>query len=173
MANGLQLTIELVPSPCWEINLRSSMTRANWDHLRKLVYAKYNYRCGVCLASNVRLNCHEIWHFDDENHIQRLTGFIALCEMCHHCKHIGLAGVLASEGKLDFEQVIAHFMRVNQCSREDYRAHEEAAFAQWRERNGFEWTTDLGMYAHLVTQKTEQIQRAKTSEHDNSARASD
>ncbi len=146
----LKLRIELVPSPCWQINLRSKMSRTNWDHLRKLVYAKYNYRCGVCQTGNTRLYCHEIWHYDDEHHIQQLAGFIALCEMCNHCKHIGLAGVLASEGKLNFEQVVAHFMRVNECSHEDFKAHEHAAFERWHERNKYAWTTDLGTYASMI-----------------------
>ena len=144
MADSLKLTIELVPSPCWQSNVRSSMTRAQWDTLRKSVYATYNYQCGICQASNVQLNCHEIWHYDDENHIQKLAGFIALCPMCHHCKHIGHAGILASQGKLDLEQVIEHFMQVNHCSREFYSTHRKAAFNVWHERNRFEWTTDLG-----------------------------
>ena len=155
MANSLKLTIELVPSPCWQSNLRTSMTRAHWDNLRKSAYAKYNYRCGICQANNVQLNCHEIWHYDDANHIQKLAGFIALCPMCHHCKHIGHAGILASQGKLDLEQVIEHFMQVNQCSRDVYITHRNAAFDVWRERNRFEWTTDLGTYAHLITQQAE------------------
>ncbi len=152
MLNSLILTIELVPSPCWQNNLRTSMTRTHWDKLRKSVYATYNYYCGICNAGDVQLNCHEIWQYDDENHIQKLAGFIALCPMCHHCKHIGHAGILASQGKLDLEQVIAHFLRVNHCSREDYSAHRKAAFDVWRERNRFEWNTDLGTYAHLITQ---------------------
>ncbi len=123
-SNELRLTIELVPSPCWQVNVRTSMTRAHWDSLRKSVYANYDYHCGICQASEVQLHCHEIWHYDDEKHIQKLAGFLALCPMCHHCKHIGRAGILASEGKLDFEQVIEHFMRVNHCSREDYQAHK-------------------------------------------------
>ena len=136
-SNGLRLTIELVPSPCWQINVRTSMTRAHWNTLRKSVYANYDYYCGICQASNIQLHGHEIWHNDDEKHIQKLTGFLALCPMCHHCKHIGRAGILASEGKLDLEQVIEHFMRVNQCLREDYQAHKKAAFDVWRERNRF------------------------------------
>jgi hypothetical protein len=104
-----------------------------------------------CQTSDVTLNCHEIWQYDDENHMLKLAGFIALCPMCHHCKHIGFAGSLAAEGKLDFEQVIEHFMRVNQCSREDYQAHEKQAWDVWQERSmHFDWTTDLGTYAHLV-----------------------
>jgi len=133
------------------------MTRANWDNLRELVYAKCNDCCGICLASRqiskVTLHCHEIWQYDDEKHIQKLVGFIALCEMCHHCKHIGLAGILATEGKLDFEKIVEHFMQVNQCSQEEYKAYKQQAFDIWRERNEHTWTTDLGTYAHLVTQK--------------------
>ena len=155
MSNNLKLTIELVPSPCWQSNLRSSMSRADWDKLRKSVYATYNYRCGICEANDVQLNCHEIWHYDDEKHVQKLVGFIALCPMCHHCKHLGHAGILASQGKLDLEQVIAHFMRVNHCSREDFSVHRKAAFDKWHERNRFEWTTELGTYAHLITRRSE------------------
>lgn len=70
--------------------------------------------------------------------------------MCHHCKHIGLAEKLADEDKLDFNEVIEHFMRVNQCSQEEYEAHNNQAYKTWRERNKFEWTTDLGIYAHLI-----------------------
>src|SRR5713101_1784022 len=119
MASGLKLTIELVPRPCWHSNLHTSMPRATWDHLRRLVYTKYNYHCGICQASNVQMICHEIWQYDDEQHIQK----------------------------------IARFMRVNQCSREDYEAHEKEAWRLFAERNKHSWTTDLGKYAHLVTQK--------------------
>src|SRR6266487_5815389 len=153
----MRLTIELVPQPCWNSNLRSKMTRANWDHLRTLVYATYNDRCGILHASRhisgVTLHCHEIWHYDDEHHVQRHTGFIALCEMCHHCKHIGLAGIRASEGKLDLQQVIEHFIRVNQCSREAYEAHSKEMWHTWRERSQHQWTTDLGTYASLVNEQ--------------------
>src|SRR5712691_2581439 len=100
MPDELHLTIELVPQPLWGINLHKS--RAAWDKLRKQVYAQYNYRCDICQAENVTLYCHEIWQYDDTVHIQKLNGFIALCNMCHHCKHIGHAKILAADGKLDF-----------------------------------------------------------------------
>ena len=95
----MRLTIELVPRPCWYSNLRNKMTRANWDHLRTRGYASRH-------MSGVMLHCHEIWQYDDEHHVQRLAGFIALWEMCHHCKLIGLVGIRASEGTLDFQHVM-------------------------------------------------------------------
>ena len=125
------------------------MPPSAWDKLRKQVYAQYDYRCGICGAS-ARLQCHEIWQYDDKEHVQTLQGFIALCEWCHHVKHLGLAGILAREGKIDYERVIAHFLMVNGCSRDDFELHRQQAFDQWRERNKHSWRTDLGMYAHLV-----------------------
>ena len=153
MSKDLLLTIELVPRPCWYSNMRTNIPRAVWDKLRKQVYAQYDYRCGVCQVENVTLHCHEIWQYDDTLHIQKLHGFIALCEMCHHCKHIGHASILASEGKLDLNRVIEHFMKVNQCSREEYDEHSYEAWSMWAERNNYTWVTDLGAYTYLVPPK--------------------
>lgn len=129
----MKLTTELVPSPCFYSNLRNQVTRSVWDKLRKQVYAQYNYQCGICQASNVTLDCHEIWEYDDVSHIQRLTGFIALCKMCHHCKHMGHSGILASQGKLDITQVEEHFMRVNECTyREKCHYYTVSSSKKWR-----------------------------------------
>ncbi|WP_126582600.1 HNH endonuclease [Tengunoibacter tsumagoiensis] len=145
----LRLTIELVPRPCWYSNMRNVVPRSFWDALRKQVYAQYNYQCGVCQAGRP-LHCHEIWHYDDDTHIQLLQGFIALCEWCHHIKHLGLAGILAKEGKLDYHRVVVHFLTVNDCHLEDFESHRQQAFAQWRTRNYYEWKTDLGAHSNLV-----------------------
>lgn len=142
---ALRLTIELVPEPCWYSNLRDVLPRPIWDKLRREVYAASGHRCGICGAGGM-LHCHEVWSYDDAAHIQRLEGFRALCTLCHHVKHIGLAGLLASQGRLDYEAVVAHFMRVNGCDRATFQRHYQAAMAQWRERSRYEWQTDLGDY---------------------------
>jgi hypothetical protein len=148
----LRLTVELVPLPCWYSNMRQVVPRSTWDMLRRQVYAQYHYQCGICQARG-RLSSHEIWHYDDEQQVQTLQGFIALCEWCHHIKHLGLAGILAGEGKLEYDRVIAHFLSVNACRMEDFEHHRRQAFAQWRARNRYEWQTDLGAYAHLIPHK--------------------
>ncbi|BCL79671.1 hypothetical protein ccbrp13_21360 [Ktedonobacteria bacterium brp13] len=147
----LRLTIELVPQPCWYSNMRKVVPRSTWDTLRRQVYAQYNHHCGICQARE-RLHCHEIWHYDDDQHVQTLHGFIALCEWCHHVKHLGLAGILAGEGKLDYDRVVAHFLAVNACRLEDFEEHRQQEFVQWRARNRYEWRTDLGKYISLVPQ---------------------
>lgn len=149
----LELTIELVPSNSWYDNLRIVLPPSKWDQIRKRTYAEYGNRCGICGAEE-RLNCHEIWEYDDRRHIQKLIGFIALCDMCHHVKHIGLAGILAKEGKLDYGAVIDHFMKVNNCDKKTFEKHIERAFSQWRERSKYDWQADLGEYRNSKNIKT-------------------
>lgn len=148
----LRLCVELVPRPCWYSNIRKAVPRTTWDALRKQAYAQYYYRCGICGAQG-RLHCHEIWHYDDEQHVQTLRGFIALCELCHHVKHLGHAGILAGEGKLDYNRVVTHFLTVNACSLEDFEQHRRQEFAQWRKRDKHQWRTDLGTYADRIPHK--------------------
>jgi hypothetical protein len=145
----LKLKIELVPSTSWYDNLRKHMDKKDWDQIRHKVYADYRYRCGICCDEG-RLNCHEIWEYDDKRHVQRLIGFITLCDMCHHVKHIGLAGILAEEGKLDYEKVIEHFIKVNNCSRNTFVKNKREAFTQWEERSTHKWKVDLGEYKDVV-----------------------
>lgn len=150
MRKTLKLTAELVPSSCWYRNLRSAVPRPVWDRIRRSVYAQYKHRCGAC-GERGRLNCHDIWEYDEQTHIQRLTGLIALCDLCHHVKHLFHTGGLAAEGKLDYELVVQHFMRVNGCDRREFEAHREQAFELYDERSQHEWRVEWGEYERLVT----------------------
>ena len=111
MQQKLKLTIELVPQTGFK-SLRRIVGRSAWNKIRKETYAEYNHGCGICDKKG-RRNCHTIWEYDDQNHVQSLTGFIALCSRCRQVKDIELARTLADEGKLDYEDVVEHFMKVN------------------------------------------------------------
>lgn len=145
----LKLTIELVPRPLWYLSLYNLLPRKEWDRLRNQVYAQYDYHCGICGVDG-RMNCHEIWEYDDVNHIQRLAGLIALCNMCNHCKHILLSGTLARQGKLDLKAVVVHFCRVNRISMSEFIPIRRSALKQWNERSKHEWTQDFGEYSSLI-----------------------
>ena len=106
----------------------------------------------ACAAAG-RLNCHEAWSYDEERRIQKLMGFHAVCNMCHHVTHFGLAQILARQGHLDLEAVVKHFLKVNDVERERFEAHKTEAFRLWRERSNHEWQIDLGEWASLVEQK--------------------
>jgi hypothetical protein len=96
------------------------------------------------------MNLHEIWNYDDVNHLQKLGGFILLCEMCHHVKHIGLAGILANQGKLDYNKVIEHFCNVNKCSEQEFEQHRAEAFEIWSRRSSADWKQDFGEYTKFI-----------------------
>src|SRR5262245_40939349 len=110
------------------------MKRSEWDKLRRRVYAEQHDICAICGASG-RLNCHEIWRYDDARHVQTLLGFQAVCALCHHVTHFGKAQLLAAQGRIDLNAVIEHFLAVNQVAREIFESHKNATFAVWRERS--------------------------------------
>ena len=141
----LQLTIELVPSSSFYNNMRKILVKEEWDKIRKATYKYNGYQCAICNIRD-RLNCHEIWEYNDKRHIQKLKGFVALCNLCHYIKHIGFAQILADRGQLDYESVVKHFMDVNNCNRETFQKHRAEAFAKWKERSRYKWTIDLGKY---------------------------
>ncbi len=142
LAASLRLTIELVPEPLWHSNMRALLPRAEWDRLRRQVYRDSGHRCGICGAVG-QLHCHEVWRYDDAAHVQRLGGYLALCELCHHVKHLGHAELLAARGELDMERVVDHFLRVNGCDRDTFARHRSEAFALWRERSRHSWRTEV------------------------------
>jgi hypothetical protein len=150
-ATALKLTIELVPKTCWYTNLRTQIRGTEWDRISEETRA--SDVCAICGATDVRLSCHERWEYDDGRGIQRLLGFVALCDACHAVKHIGRIGRLATadprQGHL-LKDTIEHFMRVNAVDRATFDAHKTESFAVWRHRSGREWTTDLGDYADLL-----------------------
>ena len=146
---GLKLKVELVPSTSWYKNLRKHTHKADWDKIRKKAYTDFGDMCGIC-GKKGKLNCHEIWEYDDQTHTQKFGGFIALCNMCHYVKHIGLAGILASQGKLNYEKVIEHFMKVNNCDRRMFEAHKKRAFEKWHERSQHQWKIDFGEYSGVI-----------------------
>lgn len=145
----LKLTIELVPATSWRKSLKRTMSKKKWKKLREQIFAEYDWKCSIC-GSSGKLNCHEVWEYDDINHKQRLKALVPLCDLCHHVRHIGMAAILASEGKLDMEEVIQHFMKVNECDRETFINHKRQAFEQWERRSAYEWEIDFGEYKDFI-----------------------
>ncbi len=134
------LTVELVPSTCWFSNVRDHVPKKTWDFLRKSTYKQAKYRCEVCGGRGDKwaVECHEIWHYDDLNYIQTLSGLTALCPSCHQVKHIGLAG-LRGYG----ERAEAHLAKINGWTREQTDAYLKTVWDTWQERSGHDWSLDL------------------------------
>lgn len=132
------LTVEMVPSTSWYDNLRSRLSRAEWDRLRRSAYEVAGHRCEICGVRGRRLECHERWKYDDTTHVQTLLGLEALCSACHRCRHLGRASV---DGRL--AAALRHLAKINDWSETDAEMYAQACFEKHAQRSRHEWTLDL------------------------------
>lgn len=135
----MKLNFELVPDSCWYSNLRSILSPAQWDIVRREAYSRAGGRCMICGAPAKRLEAHEQWSYDEQNHIQKLENVVAVCKSCHEVIHIGRTQLTGGE-----ERASEHFMKVNGCTYAEYRKALGEANAAHRRRNLVsEWKLDL------------------------------
>ena len=145
----MKLTIELVPKTAWFTNLRSLVSKEQWDKIRNQVYWKAGYKCEVCGGKGRKwpVECHEIWQYDDDNNVQTLIGLIALCPSCHKVKHAGLAKIQGDE-----ELVIEQLMKVNEMTKKEAMTYIEEAFEVWRQRSVSQWEVDITKLQQIINQ---------------------
>ena len=138
----MKLTIELVPKGSWFTNLRSALTKGEWDLIRKEQYKKSNYVCDICggIGDQWPVECHEIWEYDDNRKIQKLVGFTSLCPMCHLVKHIGLAQI---RGR--YIEAIEHLKKINKMSTTEAEVYVEDQMFKWQERSLHKWKIDISL----------------------------
>lgn len=146
----LKLEIELIPKTCYGQNVRTMISAKRWDKFRKEVYANDNNRCRIC-ESEKRLNCHEVWEYNDAARTQRLLRFETVCGMCHHVVHFGMSRILAKKGQLDIEAVVQHFLKVNGVDLLTFKSHLQQAIQTWDERSRHQWTADYGEWSWLIS----------------------
>src|ERR1700690_1317096 len=134
------LTLELVPSSSWLTNVRSAVSRKEWDYIRHQVYDKAWHTCEICGGAGTQhpVECHEIWHYNDKKLIQKLENMIALCPNCHSVKHYGLAQI-----NKRVNSKLKHFMKVNKISKIEAEKYISAAFTTWADRSRKTWKIDI------------------------------
>ena len=140
----MKLTIELVPKTAWYTNVRSNVSKQEWDTIRKKCYKNANYKCEICndVGQNQgvkhNVECHEIWDYDDIYKKQTLKGLIALCPYCHKTKHVGLAQINGEENI-----VLNQLVKINGISRKEAKEYIDRSFLIWKSRNNFKWELDI------------------------------
>jgi len=134
------LTIELVPKTAWFKNLRSDLTDEQWTFIKRQSARRAKHRCDICGGRGPKwpVECHEIWHYDDKQREQTLTGVTSLCPNCHQVKHIGLA-----KSKGFYPQALKHLAGVNQWSLEHAHQYVVLQFKIYHARSRFAWKTDM------------------------------
>lgn len=147
----MRLEMEMLPASTRGVNLRRMLTRAQWSRVRASALRACDERCAICGRRNARLECHEVWSFDDVQRIQKLENVIPLCAMCHHVKHIGMAGRLAQAGRLDIWRVVNHTCEVNGCSVDDFYRARDAAYRLAERRSRAAWRVDVSGFVRQFT----------------------
>ncbi len=133
------LKIELVPDGCWYFNLRSILSRAQWDYIKAEVKKKSGGKCSVCGRKTKFLDAHERWSYDEKNGIQKLEEVVAVCRDCHSVIHIG-----RTQLKGNVIRAEEHYMKVNGATYAEYLAALKKANEDHIRRNKIsEWKTDI------------------------------
>ncbi len=141
-----KLKFELVPDSCWYSNLRSILSKAQWDFLKKYAKEKSGYKCAVCGRKTTRLEAHEVWSYDIESATQKLEDVISVCHDCHSVIHIGRTSLVG-----DFERAEKHYMKVNNATYPEYRSALGEANRLHKERNKVsEWKLDLSWLKQFI-----------------------
>jgi hypothetical protein len=135
-----RLTIELVPKTCWFSNVRDHLSKSQWRKISNFVAEKADHHCEICGSQGKkhRVECHEIWNYNDKELTQTLAGLIALCPACHRVKHIGRTSEV---GNLQYS--IYQLARVNKWSEQLARLYYEVSMLIWQKRSQFQWKLDL------------------------------
>lgn len=142
----LKLNFELVPDGCWYSNLRSLLSKQQWDFLKSDAKARAGGRCMICGKKTERLEAHERWSYDRIKGVQKLEDIVAVCKDCHSVIHIG-----RTQLKGDEERAEKHFMKVNGCTYAEYRKALGDANDNHRKNNEVtEWVLDLSYLKRYV-----------------------
>lgn len=141
------LNFQLVPDSCWYSNLRSILSKAQWDFIKKNAKERANGRCMICGKKTTFLDTHEEWVYDEQTCIQKLSDIKAICKDCHRVIHFGLTSL-----KFDnIERYENHFMKVNNCTYAQFKEALNQANIDHQRRNLInEWKLDLQYLSRYI-----------------------
>ena len=131
----------------WGANVRTILSRSEWDAIRKLSYDQAGYVCEICGENGLKqgfrhpVECHEVWEWDVENKTQTLKRMISLCPRCHRTKHFGFHGE---------DEAIDQLMKVNEISQKEAEKIIQECLEDHESKLGIEWTIDLTAIGHGV-----------------------
>jgi hypothetical protein len=141
-----KLNFEFIPDGTWYYNLRSILSKKQWDFLRSEAKQRFNNRCAICGKTNCRLEAHERWDYDLENGIQVLKDVVSICHDCHSAIHYNRTAL-----KGDVERAENHYMKVNNCSYSQLKQDLGLANLEHQKRNQVsEWKLDLSWLKRFI-----------------------
>lgn len=141
---GKGLFVDLVPSSCWFTNVRSCVSKTDWERLRRMIIGRAGDRCEICGIGEDRqekrwLEAHERWDYDEATQVQTLKRIICLCTDCHRTTHFGFAMINGDNWVFDF------LMEITGMDATAAGKHVDEAFALWEQRSEKTWELDLSI----------------------------
>ncbi|MGH6872847.1 MAG: 3'-5' exonuclease [Rhizomicrobium sp.] len=161
MTDSPPLQIQLVPALAWGRNVRAVVAGDTWEALRwhlgaalfrprflSLDLPEHTYRerlkCAYCGAEQRSLDLHELWHFDDDNRVQRLIGLEPICSKCHLSVHMGYANATGRT-----QEAKTHLASVNGWTAAQAKTHSDQTFALWESRAATRYELDVSYLARF------------------------
>ena len=59
-------------------------------------------------------------------------------------------GLTLVKAQVNYEKVIQHFMKVNNCSKKEFETHRDIALILWAERSECKWKLKLSKWSKLI-----------------------
>ncbi|MDL5054805.1 hypothetical protein QQ056_14795 [Oscillatoria laete-virens NRMC-F 0139] len=141
---GPWLTPSMVPQPLWGRNLRTLLTKTEWDRIRSSVYDACGKRCTICGSAGSKwpVEADEVWYYDDATNTQTLIAVVGLCPSCHQVRHWGKA---ITDGHR--EKALYHLAFINRWSLIEATQATRQAMELWHSRSQRQWTSDYSFAA--------------------------
>ncbi|MED3934392.1 hypothetical protein ABEY43_26705 [Priestia megaterium] len=125
-----KLKVDWKPARFRGHSVKRNISQYLWNKkIRKQTLEEREHKCRICgyepEEANLRhLEMHEIEHYDENNLICTLEGIDLICKRCHAFHHLGFTFSRTTEEQ--FNELIQHFIKVNNCTEEDFRNHFKA-----------------------------------------------
>lgn len=132
--------VDLIPETSWGASLANILTTSAWAQMRDQVIRDAG-GCEDCGYGD-KLECHELWSYDEVTGVQTLRGLRSVCSLCHETYHLGLASVHNRYGL-----AIARLALINRINKREVADFEEAIFSKFLQRSELEWALDLSLLA--------------------------
>ncbi|MFE8061647.1 hypothetical protein [Priestia aryabhattai] len=111
-------------------SVKRNISQYLWSKkIRTQILIEREHVCRICGyepdEANLRyLEMHEIERYDEANLVCNLEGIDLICKRCHAFHHLGFT--FSRTTKEQFDELIQHFIKVNNCTEEDFRNHFKA-----------------------------------------------
>jgi hypothetical protein len=143
-----RINIEMIPFEAHGYNVRSRLSEVQWRDICKVIHRKNakggQLVCQQCGENGLKqgfnhpVECHEIWNFNESKAVQKLTGMLTLCPLCHKAKHIGLADKMGYGDKTR-----KHMKKYNHWSTSKVEEYIELSKKIVSEKSGKPYKLDL------------------------------